>query len=83
MVPTKKAVEGSFHGWHYRAVEGEVDWRIAAVHHGLGTPCGRTQGKTQRHIEGPNTYPELRSRVAACRGEDDSVESRACGQWRS
>ena len=46
------------------------------LHHGLGTPCGRARGETQvsrtrqgRSIEGPNTYPELRSRVAACAGE--------------
>ena len=63
---------------------------LTAVHHGVGTPCGRTRGETQRirprFREGrsteedddsrdgrtlhrrPNTYPELRSRVAACVG---------------
>ena len=35
-------------GRHHRAVKSEVDRRIAAIHHGLGTPCGRARGKTQR-----------------------------------
>ena len=42
-----------------------------------------TAEMAERYIEGPNTYPELRSCVAACVGEEDSVESCAHGHWRS
>ena len=43
----KSAVEGAASGRHHRAVKSEVDRRFAAIHHGLGTPCGRARGETQ------------------------------------
>ena len=43
-----------------------------------------TAKMAERYIEGPNTYPELRSRVAADVGEKMiQQESRARGHWRS
>ena len=35
-------------GWHHCAVKSEVDRRIAAIDDGLGIPCGRARGETQR-----------------------------------
>ena len=43
-----------------------------------------TAEMAERYIDAPNTYLELRSRVAShLRGEDDSAESCALGLWRS
>ena len=60
MVQTNICRRGSsFHGQNHRSIWGEVDWIIAAIHHGLGTPSGRTRGA--RH----NEYVQDTVKVAA------------------
>ena len=78
LIPTKIMCCGSsFHG-HHRAIEGEVDWRIAAIHRGLGTPCGRPRVRPT-HRQGRSTQEDDDSRTEEprrmCWGEDGSAES--------